>query len=492
MKLTAHEIKNMIKNKEVSVEEIIRSYLNRIDKFDTTLGAYLYVEKEGALKRARDLDKKLKHGGEMGRLFGIPISVKDNISVKGMQNSCASKMLKGYISPYDASVIKRIEAEDGIIIGKTNMDEFAMGSSNEKSTFKLARNPWDLSRVPGGSSGGSAVTVSVGESVMSLGTDTGGSVRQPASLCGVVGLKPTYGRVSRYGVVAFASTLDQIGLMTADIEDCACLTQCIAGPDENDFTSVDIEVPDYRKSLTKDISGMRIGIPKEYFEDGLDDRIRKSIEEAIGVLKQNGAQVKECSIPFIKYSTAVYYVIASAEVSSNLARFDGIRFGYRSKNFKDYRDLYFKSRSEALGMEVKRRIMLGTYMLSKGYYDEYYAKALKVRNLIENQFQEVMKEFDALIAPTSPTTAFKIGEKKKDALSMYLSDIYVIPANISGIPAVTVPCGMVDGLPVGFQIMGNYYREDVLFNIAYSFEQSTNWHKMSPKIGEVQKSWNMN
>jgi len=485
MKLTAHEIRSMLKNKEISVEEIVRSYLNRIDKFDTILGAYLYVEKEGALKRAKNLDKKIKHGEKMGRLFGIPISIKDNISVKGMQNSCASKMLQGYISPYDASVIKRIEAEDGIIIGKANMDEFAMGSSNEKSAFKLARNPWDLSRVPGGSSGGSAVSVSASESVMSLGTDTGGSVRQPACLCGVVGLKPTYGRVSRYGAVAFASTLDQIGLMSSDIEDCACLTQCIAGPDKNDFTTVDMKVPDYSRSLTKDIKGMKIGIPKEYFEDGLDDRIRKSIEEAVDVLKQNGAEVKECSIPLVKYSMAVYYVIASAEVSSNLARFDGIRFGYRSKNFKDYRDLYFKSRSEALGMEVKRRIMLGTYMLSKGYYDEYYEKALKVRNLIKNQFEEVMKKFDALIAPTSPTTAFKIGEKKKNALSMYLSDVYVLPANVSGMPAISVPCGMVDGLPVGFQIMTNYYREDTIFNIAYSFEQSTNWHKMSPQISEV-------
>lgn len=483
MKLTAHEIRSMLKNKEISVEEIVRSYLNRIDKFDTILGAYLYVEKEGALKRAKNLDKKIKHGEKMGRLFGIPISIKDNISVKGMQNSCASKMLQGYISPYDASVIKRIEAEDGIIIGKANMDEFAMGSSNEKSAFKLARNPWDLSRVPGGSSGGSAVSVS--ESVMSLGTDTGGSVRQPACLCGVVGLKPTYGRVSRYGAVAFASTLDQIGLMSSDIEDCACLTQCIAGPDKNDFTTVDMKVPDYSRSLTKDIKGMKIGIPKEYFEDGLDDRIRKSIEEAVDVLKQNGAEVKECSIPLVKYSMAVYYVIASAEVSSNLARFDGIRYGYRSKSFKDYRDLYFKSRSEALGMEVKRRIMLGTYMLSKGYYDEYYEKALKVRNLIKNQFEEVMKKFDALIAPTSPTTAFKIGEKKKNALSMYLSDVYVLPANVSGMPAISVPCGMVDGLPVGFQIMTNYYREDTIFNIAYSFEQSTNWHKMSPQISEV-------
>ncbi|OAA84962.1 Asp-tRNA(Asn)/Glu-tRNA(Gln) amidotransferase subunit GatA [Clostridium ljungdahlii] len=485
MKLTAHEIRNMLKNKEISVEEIVRSYLNKIDKFDAALGAYLYVEKEGALKRAKDLDKKIKHGEKMGRLFGIPISIKDNISVKGMQNSCASKMLQGYISPYDASVIERIEAEDGIIIGKANMDEFAMGSSNEKSVFKLARNPWDLSRVPGGSSGGSAVSVSAGESVMSLGTDTGGSVRQPACLCGVVGLKPTYGRVSRYGAVAFASTLDQIGLMSADIEDCACLTQCIAGPDKNDFTTVDMKVPDYSKSLTKDIKGMKIGIPKEYFEDGLDDRIRKSIEEAVDVLKANGAEVKECSIPLVKYSMAVYYVIASAEVSSNLARFDGIRYGYRSKNFKDYRDLYFKSRSEALGMEVKRRIMLGTYMLSKGYYDEYYEKALKVRNLIKNQFEEAMKEFDALIAPTSPTTAFKIGEKKKNALSMYLSDVYVLPANVSGMPAISVPCGMVDGLPVGFQIMTDYYREDIIFNIAYSFEQSTNWHKMSPQISEV-------
>ncbi|MFL0194204.1 Asp-tRNA(Asn)/Glu-tRNA(Gln) amidotransferase subunit GatA [Clostridium sp. WILCCON 0269] len=482
VRLTAHKLKDMLISREISVQEIIKFHLDRIDKIDSKLGAYLYVASEESLQRAKYLDDKIIKGEKLKGLFGIPVSVKDNISVKGMQNTCASEILNDYIAPYDAHVVERIKAQDGIILGKLNMDEFAMGSSTENSSVKLAANPWNLDRVPGGSSGGSAISVAAGETVLSLGTDTGGSIRQPASFCGVVGLKPTYGRISRYGAVAFGSTLDQIGPIAADVEDCALLTQCISGIDEKDFTTADIEVPEYSKNLSKNIKGVKIGIPKEYFGEGLNDKVRKSVEEAIVVLKENGAEVKECSIPLTQYALATYYIIASAEASSNLARFDGIRYGYRSKDFKDAVDIYFKSRSQALGSEVKRRIMLGTYVLSAGYYDDYYKKALKVRNLMRNQFKDIMKEFHALICPTSPTTAFKIGEKKEDVMAMYLSDIYTVPVNITGIPAISVPCGMIDGLPVGLQIMSDYYREDILFNIAYSFEQSTNWHNISPNI----------
>ncbi|WP_368491294.1 Asp-tRNA(Asn)/Glu-tRNA(Gln) amidotransferase subunit GatA [Clostridium sp. BJN0013] len=472
----------MIKNRKISVEEIARTYLNRIDKVDGKLGAYLYIASEKLLQKARELDKRIGKGEDLGRLFGIPISVKDNISVKGMQNTCASRMLTGYVSPYDAHVIEKIKFHQGIIIGKTNMDEFAMGSSTENSSIKLSRNPWDLNMVPGGSSGGSAISVAAGEAVLSLGTDTGGSVRQPASFCGVVGLKPTYGRISRYGAVAFGSTLDQIGTIAADVEDCALLTECISGIDKKDFTTADIKVPKYSKRLSRDIRGMKIGIPKEYLGEGLNDKVRKSVEEAVYVLEENGAEIRECSIPLLQYALAAYYIIASAEASSNLARFDGIRYGYRAKNFKDSVDIYFKSRSEGLGSEVKRRIILGTYVLSEGYYDDYYKKALKIRKLMRMQFQDIMKEFHAIISPTCPTTAFKIGEKKEDVMTMYLSDIYTVPVNITGIPAISIPCGMVDGLPVGLQIMSDYFREDILFNIAYSFEQSTKWHNIIPNI----------
>lgn len=482
MRLTAHELRDMIKKREISVEEIIRIYIDRIDEVDEKLSAYLYVASEKLLKEARGLDEKIAKGENLGKLFGIPISVKDNISVKNMQNTCASKMLKGYISPYDAHVIERIKFHHGLILGKTNMDEFAMGSSTENSSIKISKNPWDLNRVPGGSSGGSAISVAAGEAVLSIGTDTGGSIRQPASFCGVVGLKPTYGRISRYGAVAFGSTLDQIGIIAADVKDCALLTECISGKDKMDFTTSDMKVPEYSKQLTEDIRKIKIGIPEEYLGKGLNDKVRRSLEEAIDVLKKNGAQVKKCSIPLLEYALAVYYVVSSAEASSNLARFDGIRYGYRSKNFKDAVDIYFKSRSEGFGDEVKRRIVLGTYVLSKGYYNDYYEKALKVRRLIKNQFEDIMKEFDAIISPTCPTTAFKIGEKKGDVMAMYLSDIYTVPANITGMPALSIPCGIVDGLPVGLQIMSGYFREDILFNIAYSFEQSTKWHNISPDI----------
>lgn len=480
--LTAHELKDMIKNKEVKVEEVVNNYVNRIETLDPKLGAFLYTGKEEALTMAKKADEKIASGEELKGLGGVPVSIKDNISVAGMQNTCASKMLEGYTAPYDAHVVQKIKEEDGIILGKLNMDEFAMGSSTENSAYKLARNPWDTERVPGGSSGGSAVSVAALETPLSLGTDTGGSVRQPAALCGVVGLKPTYGRISRYGAVAFGSTLDQVGILSKDVEDCALLTGNIAGLDSRDFTTANIPVPDYSTFLNKDIKGKKIGIPKEFFGEGLDNNVRKAVEEAIKVLESNGAEVKECSLPLTDYALAAYYIISSAEASSNLARFDGIRYGHRTDKYTDAVDIYFKSRDEGFGKEVKRRIMLGTYVLSAGYYDAYYKKALKVRNLIKGDYQRIFKEFDAIISPTSPTTAFKIGEKVDDVLSMYLSDVYTVPVSVAGLPAISIPCGMVHGLPVGLQMIGNYYKEDTLFNLAYSYEQSTQWHKMNPNL----------
>lgn len=481
-KLKAHEIKELINKKEVKAEEVTNAFLRRIESTDEKLGAYLYTAKEEALKSAKEIDDKINKNESLGALGGVPIAIKDNISVKGMQNTCASKILEGYIAPFDAHVVENIKKNDGVILGKVNMDEFAMGSSNENSAYKIARNPWDLERVPGGSSGGAAAAVSGCEAPISLGSETGGSVRQPASLCGIVGLKPTYGRISRYGLVAFGSTLDQIGTFGRDVEDCALITQHISGFDYRDSTTADVKVQDYSKSLAKDIKGKKIGIPKEFFGKGLNEEVRKAVEEAVKVLKENGAEVSECSLPLSDYALAVYYIVSSAEASSNLARFDGIKYGHRSNKFTDAIDIYYNSRSEGFGKEVKRRIMLGTYALSAGYYDAYYKKALKVRNLIKQDFQRVFKEFDAIVSPTTPTPAFKIGEKIDDVLSMYLSDIYTVPVNIAGIPAISVPCGMVQGLPVGFQLIGDYFKEDVLFNLAYSYEQSTNWHKMMPDI----------
>lgn len=481
-KLKAHELKDLIKNKEVKVEEVTKSFLNRIDETDDKIGAYLYKAEEEALSGAKKLDERIAKGEVLQGLGGVPVAVKDNINVKGMQNTCASKILEGYISPYDATVTQKIKDNNGVILGKLNMDEFAMGSSNENSGYKKVVNPWNNEFVPGGSSGASAASVAAFETPISLGTETGGSVRQPSSFCGVVGLKPTYGRISRYGVVAFGSTLDQVGTIGRDVEDCALLTQNIAGIDKRDFTTVNIAVQDYKKSLVKDIKGKKIGIPEEYFGDGLDDNVRNSIEEAIKVLEDNGAEVKRCSLPLTEYALAAYYIISSAEASSNLARFDGIRFGHRSKEAQDAIDIYSKSRSEGFGKEVKRRIMLGTYALSAGYYDAYYKKALKVRNLIKQEFEKTFKEFDVLVSPTSPTTAFKFGEKTKDVVSMYMSDVYTVPINIAGLPAISVPCGFVNDLPVGLQFIGNYFREDVLFNFAYSYEASTQWNKIKTLV----------
>lgn len=481
-RLSAVELKKLIADKKASVEEVTRAHLEHIEKVDNKLGAFLYTAKEEALKQARDLDEKLSSGKELGLLGGVPVAIKDNISVQGMQNTCASKILQNYIAPYDAKVIENIKNADGIILGKLNMDEFAMGSSNENSAYKLAINPWDISRVPGGSSGGAAVSVASGEAPLSLGTETGGSVRQPASLCGVVGLKPTYGRISRYGVVAFGSTLDQVGPMARTVEDCALITEVIAGEDHRDYTSSKEIVPNYKDSLKKSLKGVKVGVPKEFFGEGLDPKVGAVVQNAIEEFKRQGAELVSISLPLSDYSLSVYYIMASAEASSNLARFDGVRYGKRAEEFKNSVDLYYASRSEGFGSEVKRRIMLGTYVLSAGYYDAYYKKALKVRNLIKQDFDRVFKEVDVIVSPTSPTTAFKIGERTSDVLSMYMSDIYTVPVNIAGIPAISVPCGKVEGLPVGLQLMGNYFREDMLFNMGYNYEQATGWYKEAPVL----------
>lgn len=481
-KFKARELKSLIDNKQVKVEEVIKAHIDRIKSIDDELGAFLYVAEEEALYNAKELDKRIAKGQKIKRLGGIPIGIKDNISVDGMQNTCASKILKGYISPYNAHVIEKLKENDAVIIGKLNMDEFAMGSSTESSAFKKTKNPWDIQRVPGGSSGGSVVSVSSSEVALSLGTETAGSVRQPASFCGVVGLKPTYGRISRYGVVALGSTLDQVGPVGRDVKDCALLTQCISGLDSRDFTTADVAVQDYSREITTDIRGKKIGVPKEFLGEWLDDEVAKAVNEAVLVLKSNGAEIKECSLSLAKYSLAAYYIISSAEASSNLARFDGIRYGYRTKKFDDIIDLYCKSRGEGFGPEVKRRIMLGAYVLSADNYETYYKKALKVRNLIKQDFEKVFREFDAIVSPTSPTIAFKFDERTEDIISMYHSDIYTVPANIAGLPAISLPCGLVNNMPVGLQLIGDYFNEDILFNIAYSYEQSTEWHKLSPNI----------
>ena len=478
----AHELKEIISKKEASVEEVTKAHLDKIENVDSKVDAFLYIAKEEAIDSAKALDEKLAKGEDLGVLGGVPIGMKDNISVKGMQNTCASKILEGYISPYDSTVSEKVKKEGGIIVGKLNMDEFAMGSSTENSAYKITKNPWDLDRVPGGSSGGSAAAVASKQIPIALGTDTGGSVRQPASFCGIVGLKPTYGRVSRSGVVAYGSTLDQVGALGRDVKDCALVAQTISGVDNRDFTSVNIEIPNYLDSLKNDVRGKKIAVPTEFFKEGLDENVKKAVYDALKVFEANGAEVKEVSLPLADYAIASYYLVACAEASSNLARFDGVRYGKRAQNPEDAIDLYYKSKSEGFGKEVKKRIMLGTYALSAGYYDAYYKKALKVRNLIKGEFDEIFKDFDAIVSPTAPTPAYKIGEKSNNALEMYLGDIYTVPVNIAGIPAISLPCGLSNGLPVGMQIMGNYFKEDTLFNLAYSYEKSTNWHEMHPNL----------
>jgi aspartyl-tRNA(Asn)/glutamyl-tRNA(Gln) amidotransferase subunit A len=477
--LTAHELINLLSKRTISHIDICNDIINRIEKTEKNLNALAHFDQEKALERCN----KLKEDAKKGDLWGIPIFIKDNISVKDELTTCSSKILKGFKPPYNATVIEKLIDLDAVLMGKTNMDEFAFGSSTETSCYGPTRNPWDLERIPGGSSGGSAAAVSADEAIFALGSDTGGSIRQPASLCGVVGLKPTYGRVSRYGLIAFASSLDQIGPITKDVEDAAILLKAISGHDKMDSTSADVPVSDYVSSIKKGIKGLKIGIPKEYFIEGMDKEIKDSIKIAIEKLEKLGALCENTSLPHTEYAVSVYYLVATAEASSNLARFDGVQYGLRSENIKSMIDMYKKTRKEGFGDEAKRRIILGTFALSSGYYDAYYLKALKVRTLIKMDFDNVFKKFDALVTPTSPTAAFKIGEKISDPLTMYLSDIFTISANLAGIPGVSIPCGVTkDNLPIGLQILGKPFDEETILRIAYNYEQSTEWHKRRPNF----------
>ncbi|BBM54000.1 aspartyl/glutamyl-tRNA amidotransferase subunit A [Leptotrichia wadei] len=472
-KKTASEIAEMIKNKEITSEEVTKSFLDRIEKTEEKIGAFSNVFPEKALDEAKKYDsennEEARKNYDNELLFGVPVALKDNIVSKGDLTTAASKILKNYVGVYDATVVEKLKKAGTPIIGKANMDEFAMGSSNENSSIKSVSNPWDLTRVPGGSSGGSAAMVAAGQAPIALGSDTGGSIRQPACLTGTVGIKPTYGRVSRYGLMAFGSSLDQIGALAKSTEDLARLLQIIAGYDEKDATSVNVEVPNYLESLNNDLKGLKIGIPKEYFAEGLDENIKKVIMDSVEKLKELGAEIKEVSLPYSKYAISTYYIISSAEAASNLSRYDGVRYGVRESN-EDVEKMYVKSRTKGFGDEVKRRIMIGNYVLSSGFYDAYYKKASQVRRLIRDDFSKALKEVDVLLTPVSPTTAFKKGEKNTDPVQMYLADIYTVSVNMAGLPAISVPAGFVDGLPVGIQLIGNYFREDLLFNISHKFE----------------------
>ena len=485
--LTAHELLEKMEKREVSSEEILRSVYNRISQVEDKLHSFVTLTEEEAFLQARSVDEKGRKGelrGQLaGRLAGIPVAIKDNICIMNVRTTCSSHILESFISPYEATVIKRLRDAGAIFIGKTNMDEFAMGSSTENSYFGITRNPWDLEYIPGGSSGGSAVAVASDETILAIGSDTGGSIRQPAACCGVVGLKPTYGRVSRYGLVAFASSLDQIGPFGKDVEDVALLMNVLSGYDKNDSTSVNLDVPDFTESLIENVKGIKIGIPKEYFVKGLDVEVERAVKEAIELLKSLGAITIELSLPHTEYGVAVYYLIAPSEASANLARYDGVRYGYRSPETEDLLEEYEKTRGEGFGAEVKRRIMLGTYALSRGYYDAYYLKAQKARTLIKRDFDEAFEKVDAIVTPTAPTPAFKIGEKVDDPLQMYLSDIFTISANLAGIPGISLPCGFSKkGLPIGLQLLAKPFDEEVLLRIAYTYEKNTDWHKRRPKL----------
>ncbi|TET47063.1 Asp-tRNA(Asn)/Glu-tRNA(Gln) amidotransferase subunit GatA [Candidatus Aerophobetes bacterium] len=481
-RLPAYQLHQLIQDREISIQELTRSIFQRIEEVEDKIKAFLSLDEEGAMEEAGRLDRKLSQGERLGPLGGIPIAVKDIICLKGRRTTCGSRILEDFCPPYSATVLQRLKEADAIIVGKTNMDEFAMGSSTENSAFQVTRNPWNLASIPGGSSGGSAAAVASGETVMALGSDTGGSIRQPASFCGVVGLKPTYGRVSRYGLVAFASSLDQIGPITRDVRDCAMLLEVLSGRDGLDSTSLNYPVPSYLEYLVPDLKDMRIGLPREYFVPGMSYEVREAIVQATGVLEKLGAKVEEVSLPHTEYAIATYYLIATAEASSNLARYDGVGYGLRTREGNNLVEMYKKSRQEGLGEEVKRRIMLGTYILSKGYYEDYYGRARKVRTLVRQDFEEVFQSHDAVVTPVSPTVAFKIGEKIDDPLKMYLSDIFTISANLAGIPGISIPCGYSrEGLPIGLQILTKAFDETTLLRVAYAYEQNTHWHKREPE-----------
>ena len=470
--LTVHELQQKIKNKELTSYDITKAYTDKIKEHENDVQAFVTTLEEEALEKAQELDEKISSGELKEAFAGIPIGIKDNICTKGVKTTCSSKMLENFVSPYDATVVEKLNNEKMINLGKLNMDEFAMGGSTEYSYFKKTRNPWNLNKVPGGSSGGSAAAVASNMVPWALGSDTGGSIRQPASFCGVVGLKPTYGLVSRYGLVAFASSLDQIGPITKDVYDSAMLLNIISGHDEKDTTSANQEKIDYTKCLKNNVKGLKIGVPKEFFGEGINEEVKEKLEEAIKVYKELGAEVEEFSLDIAKYSLATYYIIACAEASSNLGRFDGIRYGYRAKEFKDLKDLYRKSRSEGFGPEVKRRIILGTYVLSSGYYDAYYKKAQQVRTLVMNEFDKAFEKYDVILTPTSPTVAFDIGSKSNNPLEMYLADICTVSVNIAGLPGISIPCGVdKSNMPIGMQLIGNKFQEETILNAAYTFEQ---------------------
>jgi aspartyl-tRNA(Asn)/glutamyl-tRNA(Gln) amidotransferase subunit A len=483
-KLSLCDLQKKFTAGEVTAVEIVRAYLLRIGQVEAKVKAYVTQTKEAALQQAAALDDRLKGWRKTKPLTGMPLAVKDNLCTDGVPTTCSSRMLQHFIPPYDATVIAKLRAHDYILLGKTNLDEFAMGSSTEHSAFGPSRNPWNLHCVPGGSSGGSAAAVAADECVAALGSDTGGSIRQPAAFCGVVGLKPTYGRVSRYGLVAFASSLDQVGPITKDVSDAALLLGAIAGHDPMDSTSADIPVPDYMKALRKkDLKKLTVGVPVEFFAEGLDHEVEQAVRAAIGELKSLGGTIKEIRLPRTDAAVAAYYMIATAEASSNLARYDGVKFGLRAKETNDLLDLYTKTRQEGFGPEVKRRIMLGTYALSSGYYDAYYGKAQAVRTLICQDFQAAFNDVDLIVTPVTPTPAFKLGEKSEDPLQMYLSDIYTISINLAGLPAISVPCGLSKaGLPIGLQVIGRAFEEETLLRAAYAYEQSTQWHVKRPVV----------
>lgn len=485
MSLFDHKMKDLhelLQKKEVSVSDLVDESFKRISEVEGKVQAFLTLDEENARNKAKQLDEKLAGGDSTGILFGMPIGIKDNIVTKGVRTTCASKILENFDPIYDATVMQKLHNAETVMIGKLNMDEFAMGGSTETSHYQRTYNPWNLDYVPGGSSGGSAAAVAAGEVPFTLGSDTGGSIRQPAAYCGVVGLKPTYGRVSRFGLVAFASSLDQIGPITRNVEDNAYLLQAISGVDPCDSTSANLPVPNYVEQLTGDVKGLRIAVPKEYLGEGVQASVRNAILEALKVLEKLGATWEEVSLPHSKYGVATYYLLASSEASSNLARFDGIRYGYRAQGAENLIDLYKKTRSEGFGDEVKRRIMLGTFALSSGYYDAYYKKAQQVRTLIKQDFEKVFEKYDVIVGPTAPTPAFKIGAQIDDPLTMYANDLLTIPVNLAGVPGISVPCGFDNGLPMGLQIIGKHFDEATVYRVAHAFEQATDYHKQKPQL----------
>ncbi len=481
-RLTIHELREKIGAGEITSTDIVQDVFNRIDAVDKDVHAYISLMKDYAFDEASRADANIR-AGNLKPLTGIPVALKDILCTKGFLTTCGSNILHNYIPPYDATVVEKLKEAGAVFVGKTNMDEFAMGSSTETSYFGITRNPWDLERIPGGSSGGSAAAVAADECIASIGSDTGGSIRQPAALCGVVGMKPTYGRVSRFGLIAFASSLDQIGPFTKDVKDCAIMMNVIAGYDPRESTSVPMDVPDYCEHLSLGIEGWTVGIPKEYFIEGIDPEIMASMKKAIGIIEGLGAKCIEISLPHTQYCLAVYYIIAPAEASSNLARYDGVKYGFRAQDGRDLLEMYKKTRSAGFGAEVKRRIMIGTYALSSGYYDAYYKKASQVRLLIKRDFEDAFKQCDAIMTPVTPTPAFKIGEKTDDPLQMYLSDIFTISTNLAGIPGISVPCGFTaDGLPMGVQFLTGHFEEGKLIQIASAYEKNANIEKRRPVL----------